>query len=119
MATTINGKGAIAEVHPLSLGVIGANGGRPYAARTVQEADLVLFVGTKVNYVDTDSWQLPALASPPTILQIDVDPSELGNTYPLSEGMCGDAKLALADLRDALQENQRCPRQTGAPGSTA
>lgn len=104
VSTTINGKGAIAETHPLSLGVIGANGGRPYAARVVQEADLVLFVGTKVNYVDTDSWQLPPLANPPTILQIDVDPSELGNTYPIEEGMCGDAKLALADLLEALRE---------------
>jgi acetolactate synthase-1/2/3 large subunit len=55
VVTTINGKGAIAEVHVLSLGVIGANGGRPYAGRAVQEADLVLFVGTKANYVDTDS----------------------------------------------------------------
>jgi acetolactate synthase-1/2/3 large subunit len=114
VATTINGKGAIAEVHPLSLGVVGANGGRPYAAQAIQEADLVLFVGTKVNYVDTDSWQLPALASPPTILQIDVDPSELGNTYPLAEGMCGDAKLALADLRDALLQIHASPPDRGS-----
>lgn len=104
VATTINGKGAIAEVHPLSLGVVGANGGRPYAARAVQGADLVLFVGTKANYVDTDSWRLPSLANPPTILQIDVDPSELGNTYPIAEGLCGDAKLALADLLEVLLE---------------
>jgi acetolactate synthase-1/2/3 large subunit len=102
VATTINGKGAIAEVEPLSLGVIGANGGRPYAAQVVQEADLVLFVGCKVNYVDTDSWQTPSLADPPTILQIDVDPTELGNNYPIEEGLCGDAKLALADLIEAL-----------------
>jgi acetolactate synthase-1/2/3 large subunit len=109
VATTINGKGAIAEVHSLSLGVVGANGGRPYAARVLRQADLVLFVGTKVNYVDTDSWQVPSLENPPAILQIDVDPSELGNTYPLAEGMCGDAKLALADLRDAVQETLISP----------
>lgn len=104
VATTINGKGAIAETSPLSLGVIGANGGRPYAARTVQEADVVLFVGTKVNYVDTDSWRLPPLHNPPTILQIDVDPSVIGNNYPVDEGLCGDAMLALADLHAALKE---------------
>jgi acetolactate synthase-1/2/3 large subunit len=109
VATTINGKGAIAETSPLSLGVVGANGGRPYASQIVQEADLVLFVGCKVNYVDTDSWRAPSLADPPTILQIDVDPSVIGNSYRTDEGMCGDAKLALADLLDVLQENLGSP----------
>lgn len=109
IATTINGKGAIAETLPLSLGVVGANGGRPYANQTVGEADLVLFVGSKVNYIDTDNWRLPPLAHPPTILQIDVDPTQIGNTYPVDEGMCGDAKLALTDLVDAIKEIGRPP----------
>jgi acetolactate synthase-1/2/3 large subunit len=109
VATTINGKGAVAEIEPLSLGVIGANGGRPYAAQVVREADLVLYVGCKVNYVDTDSWQAPSLADPPAILQIDADPTELGNNYPLAEGLCGDARLALADLLEALQVYRSSP----------
>ncbi len=113
VATTINGKGALAETLPLSLGVIGANGGRPYAAQIVQEADLVLFVGCKVNYVDTDNWRVPPLADPPTLLQIDVDPSEIGNNYPVDEGMCGDAKLALADLLEALKERCKAPIDRG------
>lgn len=113
VVTTINGKGAMAETHPLCLGVIGANGGRPYAARAVQEADLVLFVGTKANYVNTDTWRLPSLENPPTILQIDVDPAELGNTYPIDEGLCGDARLALIDLRGALEDIRQSPPDRG------
>jgi len=113
VATTINGKGMIAETSPLSLGVIGANGGRPYAGQVVQEADLVMFVGCKVNYVDTDSWRLPSLADPPTILQIDVDPSEIGNNYPVDEGLCGDAKTALADLLEELEELCESPIDRG------
>ncbi len=104
VATTVNGKGAIAETSPFSLGVIGGNGARPYASRTVEEADLVLFVGCKVNYVDTDNWQTPSRARPPVILQIDIDPAEIGNNYPVDEGLCGDARLALADLLEALRE---------------
>ena len=104
VATTINGKGAVAETSPLSLGVIGGNGGRPYANQIVQEADLVMFVGCKANYVDTDSWQVPSLMEPPTIIQIDVDPAEIGNNYPVDEGLCGDARLALADLLAALRD---------------
>jgi acetolactate synthase-1/2/3 large subunit len=106
VATTINGKGAIAETNPLSLGVVGANGGRPYAGQVVTKADLVLFVGSKVNYVDTDSWRLPSLLKPPSILQIDVDPSVIGNNYPIDEGLCGDAKTVLSDLLEALQETR-------------
>ncbi len=104
VATTINGKGAIAETHCLSLGVIGGNGGRPYANQVVQEADLVLFVGTKVSYVDTDNWRAPSRAKPPVVLQIDVDPTEIGNNYRLTDGLCGDAQLTLADLATALRQ---------------
>jgi len=74
----------------------------------------VLFVGSKVNYVDTDSWRLPSLADPPTILQIDVDASEIGNNYPTDEGLCGDAKAALADLLEALEETCRSPIDRGS-----
>ena len=104
VATTINGKGSLAETHPLSLGVIGGNGGRPYANQIVQEADLVLFVGSKVSYVDTDNWRVPSQARPPAIIQIDVDPAEIGNNYMLADGLCGDARLTLNDLAEALRQ---------------
>ena len=114
VATTINGKGAIAETGRHALGVIGGNGARPYANQIVQAADLVLFVGCKVNYVDTDTWRTPPLAKPPVILQIDIDPAEIGNNYPIAEGVCGDAKLALADLLDALRETCPAPIERGS-----
>ncbi|MEW5717269.1 MAG: thiamine pyrophosphate-binding protein [Chloroflexota bacterium] len=114
VATTINGKGAIAETSRHALGVIGGNGARPYANQIVQDADLVLFIGSKVNYVDTDNWRAPSLAKPPTIVQIDVDPGEIGNNYPIAEGLCGDAKLALADLLDALKEICPTPIERGS-----
>lgn len=107
VGTTINGKGSLAETHRLSLGVIGGNGGRPYANQIVQEADLVLFAGSKVSYVDADNWRVPSLAQPPDIIQIDVDPAEIGNNYPLAHGLCGDARLTLADLADALRQGPR------------
>lgn len=113
VATTVNGKGAIAETSPLSLGVVGGNGGRRYANETVAGADLVLFVGSKVNYVDTDNWRLPLRSRPPVIIQVDVDSSQLGNTYPIAEGLCGDARLALADLLEALKSIGRAPRERG------
>ncbi len=59
VGTSICGKGAIAEDHPLSLGVVGDNGGRPYANRLLAEADLILYVGCKTDSVTTENWKLP------------------------------------------------------------
>jgi thiamine pyrophosphate-dependent acetolactate synthase large subunit-like protein len=49
VATTINGKGSINEMHAWSVGVIGGNGGRPYANQLLAEADCLFYLGTKVN----------------------------------------------------------------------
>jgi len=102
VGTTINGKGSIAEDHPLSIGVVGGNGGRAYANRIVQEADLVFYVGSKVNYVDSANWTVPDRNQPPKIIQLDIDPTELGNNYPISVGLCGDARLTLESLCELL-----------------
>ena len=107
VGTTINGKGSIAEDHPLSIGVVGGNGGRAYANRIVQEADLVFYVGSKVNYVDSANWTVPDRGRPPKIIQLDIDPSELGNNYPIAVGLCGDARLTLESLCELLGREAR------------
>ncbi len=98
VGTSICGKGAIDENHPLSLGVVGNNGGRPYANDLLQAADLILYVGSKTDSVTTDGWTLPARTTSQTILHLDVDPTEIGRNYPTAAGLAGDARLGLADL---------------------
>jgi acetolactate synthase I/II/III large subunit len=104
VATTIHGKGAIAETHPLSLGVVGANGARPYANQYLAEADAVLFVGTRANSTDTNGF-----TSPPRtglqIMQIDIDTTRAGVNYPESHDLVGDAKLTLAELTETISPN--------------
>jgi acetolactate synthase-1/2/3 large subunit len=107
VGTTINGKGSVAEDHPLSIGVVGGNGGRAYANRIVQEADLVFYVGSKVNYVDSANWTVPNRERPPKIIQLDIDAAELGNNYPISVGLCGDARLTLENLCELLKHEAR------------
>jgi len=107
VGTSINGKGSIAEDHPLSIGVVGGNGARPYANRVVDEADLILYVGCRTDSVTTINWTLPSPTAGVTILHVDVDPKEIGNNYPTAVGLVGDAKLALADLREALSAGGR------------
>jgi acetolactate synthase-1/2/3 large subunit len=102
VATTVMGKGAVDERHPLSLGVIGyfmGSGSRSQHLRgLVDSADVILFVGDRTNQNGTDSWTL----FPPSAryIHIDVDSGEIGRNYEALR-LVGDAKLTLATLARA------------------
>ncbi len=109
VGTSICGKGAIDEDHPLSLGVVGSNGRRPYANAVLEDADLILYVGCKTDSVTTVGWTLPARTTAQTVLHLDVDPAEIGRNYPTAVGLVGDAKLGLADLTQAVRRRSVRP----------
>lgn len=102
VGTSINGKGSIVETHPLSLGVVGGNGARPYANEIVAGCDLLILAGTRTDSTTTLNWSLPAKYSGPKVIHIDVDPWQVGNNYRTDVGLVGDARLVLEDLADAL-----------------
>ena len=110
VATTINGKGSINEMHAWSVGVIGGNGGRPYANQLMAEADYILYLGTKVNSLVTLKGTIPAPGQSVTVLQLDVDPNELGNNVPATIAACGDLKESLVALLEMAHH-----RITSAP----
>jgi len=110
VGTSICGKGAIAEDHPLSMGVVGSNGRRPYANTVVQAADLILYVGCKTDSVTTAGWTLPSLTTDQTILHLDVDSTEIGRNYLTAVGLVGDAKLGLTDLLERVRARDGQPR---------
>ena len=101
VATSISGKGSIAETDPLSLGVIGSNGGLPWRHDLVRRADVVFYVGCGTGSVTTEKWTLP----PPDharILQLDTNPDVLGRSYPLAAGMRADALEGLTALTSVV-----------------
>ena len=98
VATSLNAKGCILDDHKLSVGVVGTYS-RECANRAVYEADLVLFIGSHTGSQVTNEWTVPAAGT--RIVQIDIDPSELGRSYPVEVGLQGDAKVALRRLIDA------------------
>jgi acetolactate synthase-1/2/3 large subunit len=102
VATSINGKGSLSERHPLSLGVTGANGGRPFVHEAINDSDLLLVVGSRANYVTTNDWRAPSRDYQGAIIQVDVDAAEVGNNLRVDAGLVGDAALALRDLASAL-----------------
>jgi len=104
VATSINGKGSVAETSRVSIGIVGGNGARGYTNATVADADLVVFIGTRTDSTTTHHWSVPKLFGGPAAIQVDVEPFEIGNNYRLSVAVAGDAKLALIDLFDAIED---------------
>lgn len=104
VATTLMGKGAVCESHPLSLGVAGYTMGRYalgyYTKPVIDEADLIVLVGTRTNQNGTNGWNLfPRTAR---FIHLDIDSREVGRNYE-SFRLVGDAKLTLAALRNTYE----------------
>ena len=108
VATTISGKGAIAEDHPLALGVVGSNGGTPETRAMVDQADVIVFVGCRAGSVTTERWRHPAPGKV-DVVHIDVDPAVIGVNYPTAVAVVGDARLALAALREEVARYLEAP----------
>ena len=98
VATTATGKSAMAEIHPLALGVFG-NWGQAMANEVVSNADTVLVIGSRLSPTDT-CFENPELldADRQTFLQIDVEPLQIGRHYPVSAAIVADAREALEAL---------------------
>lgn len=99
VATTIMGKSSIPEDHPLALGTVGLWGHD--AANAVLEkgkTDLLLAIGCVFSSVTTLGY-LPNFGGD-EIIQIDIDPGEIGKNYPVKLGIVGDAKAALVSIVD-------------------
>ncbi len=116
VATTVMGKGTVAETHPLSLGIVGyvmGSGGRTQAMRRlVTEADVVLLVGNRTNQNGTDSWSL--YPKDARYIQIDIDAAEIGRNYEAVR-LVGDARLALQALTAALVKEDLSARKAARP----
>ena len=103
VATSYKGKSAIAENHPLSVGMVGVYG-QEAANRSVGEADTVVVVGAKLTPQDTVR-ERPSIFNPlnQKIIQIDIDDRNAGWTFPVDLGLIGDAGSILSQLVEASQ----------------
>ncbi len=108
VATSLNAKDQLPGDHPLNVGVPGVYA-RASANQVLLEADLVLFVGSKTGNQVTLNWQIPPLST--KVIQLDIDPNEIGRHYPDTLGLVADAKLGLADLLAAAPVSMTSPRR--------
>ena len=98
---TVTGKGAISERHPLS--VMAPPAHFSLLQSYLAECDVMLVVGSHLSQLDTNEW---TMRMPRTIVQVDVDPTEIGRNYPVDVPVVGDAGLAVGGLVDALGESR-------------
>jgi thiamine pyrophosphate-dependent acetolactate synthase large subunit-like protein len=97
IVTTMNGKGAFPEDHPLALGAAGATT-TEQADTFLKRADLIVGVGAGFS-ANTYSHPLPLGKQ---MIQITTDERDLNRDYPTDIGLIGDAKLVLRQVIDAV-----------------
>lgn len=106
VATTPEGKGTLAEDHPLSLG--GGYYGFGAARWATPLADVVLAVGTRFSAVMRP---FTALKPHQKLIHVDADPLVIGNSFPAEVAIVADAQAALK----ALVEEVRRKKAATAP----
>lgn len=104
---TWNGKGAIAEDHPMCAGTAGWPGSLP-GNKTAANADVILSLGCRFTDWSSSSYRKGVTFSIPDakLIQVDIDPREIGKNYPAEVGIVGDCKLVLSDILSGISNEQ-------------
>ena len=101
VTTTLMGKGAFNETHPLSVGMLGMHG-TAYANWAVTDCDLLIAVGARFD--DRVTGKLDEFASTAKVIHIDIDPAEVGKNRTPDVPIVGDVKQVLIQLLQRIQE---------------
>ena len=80
---------AIPNSHPNYVGPPGSRGSGE-AHEAMNKADVILALGTRINQAST-AWDYSIINPSTKIIQIDIDPIEIGRNYPVAIGIVGDA----------------------------
>ncbi len=96
VANTPQGAGVMPADHPLAVGVVGRNGTYP-ANQATRQADVLLALGARFDDRVSSGW-IPGytFTIPPTkLVQVDIDPEEIGRNYPVHLGVAADVRTFL------------------------
>jgi len=108
VVTTMMGKGAFPEDHPLS-GFHGGTKGTTCGNRLTAGADVLLAVGMRFADESTSSYRHSVTYGiPPTrLIHLDLDPTEIGKNYPIEVGIVADARAGLAALLEQVRRTSK------------
>ena len=99
---TLNfGRGIVSDDHPLCFGA--ASPSAPVAfKRITSEADLILLLGIRLSlYIGFGRTFNPEAK----IIQVDIDPGEIGRNRPADLGIVGDVSKVLSQLSDYVEKH--------------
>ncbi|OGP95552.1 MAG: hypothetical protein A2157_16475 [Deltaproteobacteria bacterium RBG_16_47_11] len=97
VATTPKAKSVFPSDHPLSIGPFGLASSLLAEKYLTGGVDVFLTVGTRFTEWSTQAWDKRLLPTK-ALLQIDIDPYEIGKNYPVTVGLVGDAKAILTEI---------------------
>jgi acetolactate synthase-1/2/3 large subunit len=112
VAHSLMAKGTLPDSHPLLLGMPGF-WGLEMTNRYTREADVVLALATRFAETDASSWdrrytwQFP----PGQLVQIDIDPAEIGRNFPVTVGAVADVADAVQAIEAAVRSLRPAPRR--------
>jgi acetolactate synthase-1/2/3 large subunit len=101
IVTTVHGKGAFPETHPLCLGMFGMHGAR-YSNYAVQGSDLLVALGARFD--DRVTGKLSTFAPEAKIVHLDVDPAEISKLVTATVPLVGDLKTLLPQLHEEVRK---------------
>lgn len=101
VATTLRAKGVFPEDHPLSLGCVGLYGTRAANSYLRSGVDVLLSIGASFHEFTSHCWD-PAFIPSTALIQVDIDPVEIGKNYPVTLALVGDAGAVLEGLVSRL-----------------
>lgn len=101
VATTMTGRGAIPDAHPLAAGPLGSTTGGRYGRGRISntlfaEADVVFVLGSRTGQLCYSDWTLPKAGT--KLIHLDIDPAEIGRNFATDVAMVGDVRDTLRDL---------------------
>ncbi len=103
VATALNAKAMFPADHPLAVGVPGSYS-RACSNQIVCQADLLFFIGSHSGGQLTNNYTIPPPGA--KVIQLDINPEEIGRNYAISAGLHGDAR---ATLRQMLAQADAVP----------
>jgi len=109
VTTSIEGKSAFPENHPLSLGSGGRANPRPVKAY-LADADVIFGIGCSFALTGFGV-QMPRGK---TIVHATLDPMDLNKDVPAQYGLIGDARLTLQSLNSAMADKDKSKAQARA-----
>ena len=106
VVTTVNGKGRVQEFANNAVGVIGSNGGSEEGLNVIQQADLVMVLGSKLNNVTTMG--KVAINKDAKVIQVDIGETGIGLNVPVEVAIVSDVNEFLWALnREMLSVKSR------------